>query len=112
MIRSILNAEHYTWGDHCDGWHLLQSDSLSVIQERMPPGRAEQLHLHHHAQQLFYILAGIATFELNGIELELKTGECLHVSPGDRHFIANRQQEELSFLVISEPKAHGDRRNL
>ena len=36
-------AEHYTWGDGCDGWHLVKGADLSVIQERMPPGaRAER----------------------------------------------------------------------
>jgi hypothetical protein len=38
MIKSTENAENYKWGNNCDGWHLLKSDSLSVIQERMPAG--------------------------------------------------------------------------
>lgn len=53
MITSAENAEHYIWGDHCDGWHLLKTERLSVIQERMPPGTAEQRHYHERAQQLF-----------------------------------------------------------
>ncbi len=109
MIKSVLNAEHYTWGDHCDGWHLLQSDTPSVIQERMPPGTTERLHLHHRAQQVFYILSGTATFEVNDISLELRAGESLHIPPGVRHFIMNREADALTFLVISEPRAHGDR---
>jgi len=44
MIISTENAEHFIWGNACDGWHLLRSDSLSVIQERMPPETSEQLH--------------------------------------------------------------------
>ncbi len=23
MLISIENAEHYIWGENCDGWHLL-----------------------------------------------------------------------------------------
>jgi hypothetical protein len=45
-ISSIENAEHYIWGEGCDGWHLVQPDSLSVFQERMPPGCSEKMHLH------------------------------------------------------------------
>lgn len=112
MIKSTQNAEHYTWGNHCDGWHLLQTDSLSVIQEQMPPGTSEQLHLHHKAQQVFFILSGTATFELDGVEVQLKPMESLHVPEGTRHFIANKGEGALVFLVISEPKAHGDRQNL
>jgi hypothetical protein len=35
------NAEHYRWGDDCDGWHLVKSDDLSVIEELIPSGAAE-----------------------------------------------------------------------
>lgn len=112
MIRSVKNAEHYTWGNHCDGWHLLQTDGLSVIQEQMPPGTSEQLHLHHQAQQVFFILSGSATFELDGVEVEVRAQESLHIPPGTRHLIANRGEQALVLLVISAPKAHGDRQNL
>ncbi len=43
-IVSKANAEHYTWRGICDGWHLLKSTSLSIIQERVPPGGAEVKH--------------------------------------------------------------------
>jgi hypothetical protein len=36
MKISKLNAEHYIWGDQCDGWHLVSTSDLSIIQERMP----------------------------------------------------------------------------
>ena len=112
MITSTENAEHYTWGAQCDGWHLLRSDNLSVIQERMPPGTAEQLHYHQHAQQVFYILSGTATFEL---ENEMKTvlpNQSIHIPKNIKHRIINNGDIDLLFLVISEPKSHGDRVNL
>jgi mannose-6-phosphate isomerase-like protein (cupin superfamily) len=109
MIRSINNAEHYNWGGQCDGWHLLKSDTLSVIQERMPPGTAEQLHFHQHAQQLFYILSGVASFELDGVIKIVGSGQSIHVAKNSKHRIANNGEEDLRFLVISEPKSHGDR---
>jgi len=27
-------AEHYIWGDQCDGWHLVKNNDLSIIHER------------------------------------------------------------------------------
>ncbi|HEY8930609.1 MAG TPA: cupin domain-containing protein [Mucilaginibacter sp.] len=112
MITSTQNAEHYTWGQACDGWHLLKSDSLSVIQERMPPGTGEQLHYHHAAQQVFYILSGMATFEVEGAEQLVGANQSIHIKPGTRHRIFNNGDTDLHFLVISEPKAHGDRVSL
>jgi len=109
MIKSIENADHYTWGVKCDGWHLLKSDTLSVIQERMPQNTKEQLHYHQFAQQVFYILSGIATFEINGQEHLVSAFESIHIPQKTVHGISNRHDQELTFLVISEPKSHEDR---
>jgi mannose-6-phosphate isomerase-like protein (cupin superfamily) len=111
-MKSIKNAESYTWGDGCDGWHLLKTDSLSVIQEKMPPGTSEQLHLHKHAQQLFYILSGTATFEIDGRAVIINAKESIHILKMTKHCISNKGDQVLEFLVISEPKSHGDRHNL
>jgi len=112
MITSTNNAEHYTWGDQCDGWHLVRTDNLSVIQERMPPCTSEQLHFHQNAQQLFYILSGTATFEVEGEMWAVKPGESIHIPKLIKHRVINHDTSDLCFLVISEPKAHGDRVNL
>ncbi|WP_428656896.1 cupin domain-containing protein [Runella sp.] len=109
---SVQNAEHYTWGNNCDGWHLLKSDSLSVIQERMPPHTAEQLHFHQKTQQVFYILSGIATFLIDGQTHRVGANESIHIPNQIPHQISNEQEMDLCFLVISEPKSHGDRVNL
>lgn len=109
MKVSIKNAPNYKWGDNCDGWHLLDSQQLSVIQERMPPGTREFLHYHQESQQVFYILDGQATFILNEEELRLEAGESLSVPAGTAHQIQNLSSADLHFLVISHPKSHGDR---
>lgn len=112
MITSTDNAEHYTWGEQCDGWHLLKSDSLSVIQERMPPGTSEQLHYHEYVQQVFYILSGTATFEIEGELKTVNANQSIHIPKSTKHRILNNGDTDLHFLVISEPKSHGDRVNL
>lgn len=105
----IKNAEHYKWGNACDGWHLLQSDSLSVIEERVPPGEGEQRHIHNNAQQFFYVLCGEANIEVAGNVHLLRQGQGLHVPPGVPHQLSNMTHEPLRFLVVSEPESHGDR---
>ena len=63
---STLVAEHYVWGDRCDGWHLVKQPSMGVIHERMPPGTSEVMHFHHRARQFFYMLSGTAVMDLDG----------------------------------------------
>lgn len=111
-VKIIENAEHYIWGDNCDGWHLLKADSLSVIQERMPKGTLESLHFHEKSQQFFYILKGVATFELEGEFFDVNANQGFHIQPNQKHRISNNTENDLEFLVISEPKSHGDRINL
>jgi len=108
IIRKNL-VEHYNWGDKCDGWHMLKTEGLSVIEERMPAGTAETMHYHEHAQQFFFILKGEAVFEKEGKQFEVKAKQGFVIKPLEKHRILNNSKEDLEFLVISEPLAHGDR---
>jgi len=104
-------AEHYVWGQGCDGWHLVKTPQLSVIQERMPPGSSEVRHFHHHAQQFFYVLAGEAVMEVDGHRNVMGAGDGIWIPAGTPHRMRNDSGDELHFLVISEPPSHGDREN-
>lgn len=106
---STANAPHYIWGQQCDGWHLLQGDDLSVIEERMPPGTAEVRHRHAQARQFFYVLEGEALLELDGVAHRLGANQGLHVPPGAAHQMRNDSASEVRFIVVSSPKSHGDR---
>ena len=106
---SIANSDHYVWGAGCDGWHLLKDESLSVIQERMPPGTAEVSHHHLNAQQFFFVLSGETVMEVGGEEITLHAGEGLHIAPGTSHKIRNFSGQPAEFLVISQPPSHDDR---
>jgi mannose-6-phosphate isomerase-like protein (cupin superfamily) len=108
-IISAANAEHYNWAENCDGWHFLKNDGLSIIQEKMPPGTSEVMHYHQGSRQFFYILAGIADIIIEDKEYTLMPGDGIEVPPLMPHKIYNDSNEELNFLVISQPKSHGDR---
>lgn len=108
-IISLNNAEHYTWGDGCDGWHLLKTGELSVIQERMPPGAAEVNHYHEHARQFFFVLSGEATLVIDQQRFVLGVRQGITVAPKTPHQLFNHSNQELSFMVVSAPASHGDR---
>ncbi|NUM80117.1 cupin domain-containing protein [bacterium] len=109
---SIKTAEHYQWGDHCDGYHLIKSDKLSVIEEIVPPGATEKNHYHDHATQFFYIVNGAGTLKINDNIIRLNAGEGLLIEPGTPHQFLNDSDGDVRFLVISTPKSHGDRHDL
>jgi mannose-6-phosphate isomerase-like protein (cupin superfamily) len=103
------SAEHYHWGDACDGWHLVKRADMSVISERVPPGGCEVRHCHTSARQFFYILRGDAIMEINGELIQLSEGQGLEVTPGIPHQFRNESSADVEFLVISHPTTVGDR---
>jgi len=108
-LVSLDNAEHFVWGEGCDGWHLVQSTSLSVIQERVPSNCCEVRHLHLKSEQFFYVLSGVATLEVDGAVYKLTDGQGLHVPANVPHQLKNEGLEDLWFVVTSTPPSHGDR---
>lgn len=112
MKKSKTNAEHYKWGDNCDGWRLVDTEGLSVIEEKMPPKTAESLHFHAKSQQFFYILEGIATFESEKETFEVFANEGFYMPPLVKHRVFNHDSTDLRFLVISQPTTRHDRFNV
>jgi mannose-6-phosphate isomerase-like protein (cupin superfamily) len=102
-------AEHYIWGQNCDGWHLVKNGDLSIIRERMPPATSEVRHFHEKSRQFFYILSGEAMIEIEGVREILKAGQGVEVPCGTPHQMFNNSNEFLEFLVVSCPPSHGDR---
>lgn len=80
-----------------------------MIEEKIPPHTSEQLHCHKKAQQVFYILQGTGSFEINGELHTLSSNESIHIPPHALHRIFNDGKEDLSFLLISQPMAQNDR---
>lgn len=109
---NIKQCENYKWGKNCDAWFLLKSDSLCILQEKMPSNTSEEKHYHNHAAQFFYILSGTALFELHNEIIEIKEKEFIQIQALTPHKIMNPFDHDLIFLLVSAPNAHGDRINV
>jgi mannose-6-phosphate isomerase-like protein (cupin superfamily) len=106
---STSTADHYIWGDVCEGWHLVRNENLSVIEECMPPGAEEQRHWHQRARQFFYVLEGELTMQFDDRAEVLSQREGIEIAPGISHQAKNCSRADTRFLVISQPPSHGDR---
>jgi mannose-6-phosphate isomerase-like protein (cupin superfamily) len=106
---STSSAEHYTWGQNCDGWQLVRTHEISVIQERMPPGTSEVAHYHARSRQFFFVLSGTLTIQIDDQIHVLTREHGLEIPPKITHRVVNDSAAEATFLVISVPPSHGDR---
>ena len=102
-------ADHYVWGEVNDGWHLVRTPQLSIIEERIAPGSSEVRHYHRNARQFFYVLSGELTMEVEGKILTLTTHQGIEIAPGVPHKAQNRSVQPVQILVTSSPPSHGDR---
>ena len=103
------NSDNYCWGENCDGWHFIKTESLSVIREKMPKGTQEKKHFHARALQFFFILSGEATFEIDEQLYVIIENQGITIKPNEKHKIMNNKDINLEFLVISTPPSHSDR---
>ena len=112
-MNAIVSREnplhHYLWGDHCDGWNLVDAADLSVKMERMPAHTAEQEHYHERARQFFFILEGVAVFYTADGRVEVLAQHGFEIPPGLRHQIKNESEEDVVFLLCSQPPTKNDR---
>ena len=86
---SRKTAEHYVWGNDCDGWHLVKQAGISIIHECMLPNTSEVRHFHQKSWQSFFVISGIATLGIDGQQEILQPQEGVEVP--------------------SQPPSHGDR---
>lgn len=112
-VISTASAEHYKWGgpdnNAADGWYLVRTAELNIIEELMPPGTHETLHHHNRSRQFFFVLEGELTMEIEHHEFVLHAGEGIEIFPGQQHQAMNRGEKHLRIIVTSQPPSHGDR---
>ena len=108
-LVSKASAPHYTWASICDGWRLVDTPGLSIIEERVPPGAGELRHYHNQARQFSYVLSGTSVLETEGSEYQISTGSGIEVAPGVAHKFMNRSDQDVVFLVISAPSTKANR---
>lgn len=106
---STASAEHYSWGKGCDGWHLVRSPGISVIQESMPPQTAEAPHYHERSRQFFFVLEGALSVATPDGDHVVASEQGIEVPPGVPHHVRNVSNSTSRFLVISSPASHGDK---
>jgi mannose-6-phosphate isomerase-like protein (cupin superfamily) len=65
-----------------------------------PPGFEAFLHYHETQDELYFVHAGTATFDVDGDEVELGPGGLIHVDAATPRRFRNTGDEDLVLLVI------------
>lgn len=69
----------------------------------VPPGGGPPPHLHTREDEVFYVLEGELTVNVNGTPVVLKAGETAHAVKNVRHFFRNESSAPVRFLCLVVP---------
>ena len=107
------NARHFRWLDgRAEGWVFLEASDLHVLYEILQPGDAEKRHCHATTRQLYFVVGGEGSVDVEGVLSVVGAGESIAIPPGTRHKLTNAAREPLEFLVISSNAPRSDREDL
>jgi mannose-6-phosphate isomerase-like protein (cupin superfamily) len=75
---------------------------FSLAHAKLKPGSWSLLH-RLQSNEVYCILAGSGTMEIDGEQREVQEGDVIYIPPGGRQRILARGPDELKFLCIVDP---------
>jgi len=77
---------------------------MAMLEVVLPAGaRAVQPHVHHHTDEVWYILDGRLTLQVGAQPVEAGTGTCVIVPRGVVHTLHNGTEDEVRYLLLLTP---------
>ncbi|MEI6690823.1 MAG: cupin domain-containing protein [bacterium] len=73
--------------------HILQTVTI-------PPLTKQREHFHNIQTEVFYILEGFCEIYINGTKYDAKPGDAIICSPGDKHYLWNKSDNNFKLVVF------------
>ena len=86
--------------------------SFGLNQIVLRPGERGRIHAHERQEEVYVVLRGTLTVEIEGEPHDLATDEAMRVAPGVRRRIVNRGPGVCSLLALGGASAHEGRDGL
>lgn len=108
LVKSLTSCVEITAIDNTVLRELLhpKRDAIaarySLAHAKVPPQTRSLLHVLR-TTEVYYILAGSGTMEIDGERRGVKSGDAIYIPPGGKQRIYNPGPEWLEFLCIVDP---------
>lgn len=116
LIRDIADSTHERVIDRSLLIELLHPGkvpeasglSCSIAHAIVRPGESTLPHVLTRSTELYYILSGSGTMQIDDEQAPVRPGQIVFIPPGARQFIRNTGPVDLVFLCIVDPKWQAD----
>jgi mannose-6-phosphate isomerase-like protein (cupin superfamily) len=107
-IRARAEAAPFTTADGSTIRSLLDLSvapvqNQSLAEAELAPGAATTRHFHRASEELYYLVAGTGSMEIDGEIAEVGPGDAILIPPGAWHQIRATGTEALRFLCCCAP---------
>lgn len=79
------------------------SNSLAVIEQRLPAGFSPPPHIHHNEDEAFYLLTGEIVGQVSDQQFPARAGSFLWLPRGVQHGFVVSNDGPCSMLIITTP---------
>lgn len=107
-IQSLSNVPAFITKDGSEIRELLAYRNSvirnqSLAEARVPVGGSTQEHYHPRAEEIYFIMAGTGRIRIETESREVKAGDAIAISPGQKHKLWNTGAETLKLLCCCAP---------
>lgn len=86
--------------------------SLGMNQIVLRPGQRGRIHVHEHQEEVFIVLRGTLTLEIDGTQQDIATDELVRIAPAVRRRILNLGPGVCSMIALGAAGTHEGRDGL
>lgn len=98
-------TEKRPWGSYTV---LDEGATYKVKQITVLPDKRLSYQYHHHRQEHWHIVAGVATVTLEGVDHILKPGQSIDIPLGAKHRMANAGTEPMTLIEVQRGTYFGE----
>ena len=113
-VRSLAAAEPFTTKDGSTIRELLGLPTSPLVQNQslaeatLDPGQATERHYHRESEEIYFLLEGGGSMEMEGDVRDVAVGDAILIPPGARHRLRAGPEGARLLCCCAPPYRHED----
>ena len=108
-LESVERVEPFTTKDGSTIRELHRTEVQSLAEATLEPDQATQRHYHRATEEIYFVLKGSGSLEIDDETRNVRPGDAALIPPGAWHTLENTGTSELRILCCcAPPYSHED----